>query len=275
MKRYCYFNGKIRELKNAKIDPYDIGILRGYAVFDFLTTQNDKPFLWRDHFRRFKRSARELRLTMPIAEKEFEEIILKLVKKHHYKNNIIRSVLTGGVSSNGFIPDGKPVLYILIEKAWSLPRAYYNNGVPLISIEYQRTMPLIKTSNYIEALRHNHLRHKAQALEILYTSKGKALECASSNFFIVKNNKIITPKDDVLLGITRKLVLHLAKKHYQIIERPIRLRELQTADEAFITASGKHMVPVTKIDKKLISDGKVGSVSIHIMKLYKEFAKKY
>lgn len=275
MKRYCYFNGGIRELKNAKINPYDISILRGYAVFDFLTTQNGKPFLWRDHFRRFKRSAKDLRLKMPISESEFEEIMLKLIKKHPYKDSIIRSVLTGGVSSNGFIPDGKPVLYILIEKAWTLPRNYYTKGVPLISIEYQRTMPLIKTSNYIEALRHNHLRHKAKALEILYTSKGRVLECASSNFFIVKNSKIITPQDDVLLGITRKLVLHLAKKHYQVIERPVRQKELATADEAFITASGKHMVPITKIDKTIIGDGKVGPVSTHLMELYDDYAKNY
>ena len=71
MKRYCYFDGKIMDLNKARVHPYDIGVLRGYGVFDVMRTVNGKPFLIDKHWKRFQNSAKHLKLTIPLNFQEY------------------------------------------------------------------------------------------------------------------------------------------------------------------------------------------------------------
>lgn len=275
MERYCYFNGKFMREARAAISPRDIGVLRGYAVFDFLVTQNGKPFLVDDHFARLQNSAKELHLAVPVSKSAYVAIVKKLITGHSFKNAVIRTVLTGGVSGNGFALDGAPTFYVLIERRKKLPPKFYRDGANLITVDYQRFLPHIKTTHYIEAVRNGALCRRKNAVEILYVKEGVVLESASSNFFIVKGKKIITPKDRVLPGITKKLVVKLARKKFVVEERPIRHAEIHTADEAFLTASNKDVLPIVKIDGRAIGDGTVGAVTKDVVRLFADFVKKY
>ncbi|MEK7084572.1 MAG: aminotransferase class IV [Patescibacteria group bacterium] len=275
MERYCYFNGKFISETRAAISPRDIGVLRGYAVFDFLVTQNGKPFLFDDHFARLQRSAKELGLSLPVSKAACAAIMHTLITRHPSQDAVIRTVLTGGVSSNGFAPDGTPTFYILIEPRKKLPPAYYRDGARLITVDYQRFLPHVKTTHYIEAVRNNALCRKKNAVEILYVKDGLVLESASSNFFIVKRNKLITPAERVLPGITKKLVLKFARNKFIVEQRPLRLTEMYAADEAFLTASNKNILPIVKIDDRTIGTGRVGDVTKELMHLFDDFVKKY
>ena len=259
----------------AAISPRDIGVLRGYAVFDFLVTQNGKPFLLDDHFARLRRSAKELRLALPLSKAAYATVVKKLIARHPFRDAVIRTVLTGGVSSNGFVPDGIPTFYILIEWRKKLPLAYYRDGAKLITADYQRFLPHIKTTHYIEAVRNSALCRRKKAIEILYVKEGYVLESASANIFLVKGKRIITPRDRVLGGITKKLVLKIARKKFVVEERPVRISELRDADEAFITASNKGVLPIVQIDDRVVGDGRVGEVTNGMMHLFADFVKRY
>ena len=274
-KKYCFAHGKIVPLSKFTISPYDLGILRGYGVFDFMITVNNKPFLWREHYRRLVHSGKELHLTVPLSEKKYGEVLSKLLRKNAFKKASIRTMLTGGMSSNGFLQDGTPTFYILMDRRSNLPKEYYQNGARVITMKYGRHLPQAKVTNYVEAIRNNTLRQKKKALEMLYVKDGKVLEASTSNFFLVKGKKIVTAKDDVLLGITRNIVMKLARKHFTVEERIIREMELRTAEEAFLTASNKHVLPVVMIDGRKVGSGKVGEKTRILMKLYNDFVKKY
>ncbi len=272
-------NDKITIEKDAMISPYDLGILRGYGVFDFMcTTKDNKPFLLNDHWLRLKRSASLLGLMVPIQKSKYEQIVNDLLTKNGYKNSAIRTVLTAGVSENGITLPDTPTFYILIQDISKLlpEKNIYKKGAKIITHNFLRENYASKTTNYIEAIKNQKEKNRRGAIEMLYIDKNNVLECTTSNIFIVKNNKLLTPSDKILPGITRKLVIKLAKKNNIIIsEQKITKRQLLNADEVFLTGSAKHILPITKIDNKKVGNGHVGDLTTKISELYFDYFNNY
>ncbi|KAB2844666.1 MAG: amino acid aminotransferase, partial [Melioribacteraceae bacterium] len=119
------------------------------------------------------------------------------------------------------------------------------------------------------------LRREKNVFDILYYSQNGITECPRNNFFVFINDVLVTPKDFLLHGVTRKVVLEIAKKHWKVEERKLELIELNSADEAFITSTTKSIMPVTVIDDKKIGDGKVGDNTQKLMNLFKDYSLNY
>lgn len=264
-KRYTYVNGKILPHKKALIPADDIGLSRAFGIYDGIMTYGGRPFEMARHYARLSHSAKRLGLRVPVSSKELERIILALVKKNSFRQPIVRVLLTGGTTLRGigFNPK-KPTLIVLLEELSQPPKAVYKDGVRVITFEHERQIPEAKTINYIAAVRLQGKMRKAKATEAIYTLKGKALEATTSNLFIVKRGTVITPKEGILGGITRQVVIELARKAgYSVKERAISMRELLAADEVFLTSSFKEVLPVAFIDKTKI--GKPGPVTQDLM----------
>jgi len=287
LKKYIYVNSKIVESGQPAILVNDVGWLRGYGVFDFMRTYNGKIFRWPDNWARFANSARQLDLKIPLSRMKTEKIIYKLIKKNGLKEASVRLALSGGPAvDDGLIqPDpNKPTFVILIEDTHGLPAKLYKTGARLITFNYKRPVPEAKNFNYLWAIKLLPEKKKQHAIEILYLAEGKVLECATSNFFLIKNNKLITAKDDVLLGITRRVVLELARSNRNLVsmkgglkteERSVKVSELKTADEAFITAANKKILPIVKINSQTIGSSSPGPITKQLMKLFDEYTKSY
>jgi len=273
MTQYCFLNGKILPIEEAKISPIDIGLLRGYGIYDGLAAFGGKPFRFMDHWNRFVSGAHILNLNIPITEEKAEKVIVELLEKNgHMERANIRMILTGGETLGGIEYDFEnPTFYILTEKWDSLPEDYYKNGAKLITYNHKRELPEYKTTNYIRATVLQNFRKEEKAVEILYVYDGEVLECATSNIFLVKNNTLITPSENILKGITRKVVLELADGKYKIEERSVGEEELKTADEIFITSSFKDIIPVVKVDDFEIAGGEVGGVTKDLMAKFKAY----
>ena len=84
-------------------------------------------------------------------------------------------------------------------------------------------------------------------------------------------NTLVTPKNNVLLGITREAVLDIANKKFKIEQRDVSLSEFLKSDEVFITSSYKDIVPIVKINRKVIGDRKVGKNTRKLINLFSEF----
>ena len=269
--RYTYVNGKILPHEKAVVRVDDIGMSRAFGVYDGIMTYGGKPFEISKHYKRLSRSAKLLGLRVPISEKELDRVIRTLVKKNSFSDPLARVLLTGGTTLRGIDFDSKkPTLIVQLEQRVSLGKEAYEKGVRVITHEYERQLPQAKTINYIAAVRLQPQMRKAKATEALYTQKGNVLEATTSNLFIVKNGKIITPKDGILNGITRQVVLALAKKKYQITERPLSLQDLLTADEIFLTSSFKEVLPVSYVDGKKIGYGVAGVVTCDLIGKFAE-----
>lgn len=278
MKPLCYLNGKMLPVADARVGVYDIGLLRGFGIYEALMTYNRKPFMLKDHLARFRNSAKRLSLKVPATDKRITSAIHTLVERSIPKGKqaIIRFILTGGKAIGGIDYDYEhPTFYILVEEFKPFPKKFYTKGCSLIVFEEQRSFAESKTTNYIQAVLLQAEQKKAGALEILYISEGRVLEAATSNFFIVKNGTLITAKSNVLPGVTRKVTIDIARPHFKVEERDVTVDEMYAADEAFITSSFKEVVPVVKVGKRTIGDGKVGEVTKQVMKLFHEFTRGY
>lgn len=274
MKRYCYFNGKTMELEKIKISPCDIGMLRGYGVFDVMRPINGKPFLVDKHWKRFVNSAKELKLEIPVNFEQYKKILEKLLKLNKSFNLIFRTVLTGGISADAF-SIGKPTFYILVEKYHAYPKDFYEKGVKVITLNFQRSNPEAKVTNYVEAIRNQKRKIKEKAFEILYIKDGQVSEFSTSNIILVINNVLVTPRDNVLSGTMRNIVLKLARKKYKIEKRIVWEKELKKAQEIFLTAGNKQIIPVVQIDNWKVGDGRVGENTKILMQMLEDYMKNY
>jgi|SRR3989344_1106762 len=274
----CYLNGKLVPVSRAKISINDIGLLRGFGIYEAITTCNRRPFMLSDHLKRFRRSTDRMTLKIPVSNKKIEQALDRLIAHNVKKGKeaVVRMVVTGGTAKGGIEFDhATPTFYILVEELVPLDKKYYSNGSSLTVHEFQRQFPEIKTTNYIQAVLLQAKRRRAGALEILYVANGKVLECATSNFFIVKHGVLITAKKNILEGITRKVTRGVSRPHFAIEEREVSVDEMYNADEAFLTSSFKGVVPVVKVGKRKIGNGSVGPVTKRVMELFDDFAQNY
>ena len=152
---------------------------------------------------------------MPLGKNEIERIINKLILKNKVKQASIRIVLTGGRSADAMHFDSNtPTFYILVSEFKPLKLELFKNGIKLATVDHSRDAAEIKTTNYVEAVKNiNERQKKEKFFEILYVSNGIVLEASTSNFFAFIGDKLIAPKDNILKGITRNLVIKLAKKN--------------------------------------------------------------
>ncbi len=273
----CYLNGALLSLGEAKVGVLDLGILRGFGIYEGLTSFSGEPFRFDDHWERFQKSADMLGLTIPHTKDEAENAMRTLIGHNTDGTRAsLRMLLTGGEALGGLehVP-GRETFFITAAPHTPLPSELYERGASLITHEYQRFMPEVKSIHYITAVMLQEKRKAAGAIEILYTNGNRALECATSNVFIVKNGTVITPDADVLKGITRKVVLERAREAYQTLEQALPLFAFFDADEAFITSSFKDIVPVVSVDGRTIGSGAPGPVTRDLIARFARYTGSY
>src|SRR3989344_7922317 len=204
---HCFLNGRIVPLSKASVSVQDIGVLRGFGLFEALRTYNRKPFHLKDHLARLKNASARFDVHIPFSDAKISQAIDTLVAKNvpNNKEANIRIILTGGQAFHTIEHDPKkPTFFILTEKFKPFLARYYQEGCTLLVQEFQRQFPEYKTTNYIEAVSLQKKMKQVGALEILYVADGRVRECSTSNIFIVKRGVLITPRKKILEGITRK-----------------------------------------------------------------------
>lgn len=273
MEKIYLVNRDFVKSTQAHLHPSDLGVIRGYAIFDYLRVYAGKPLFIDDYLDRFIQSAEGLRLELIYTKEEFKSKIIELVRFNKMDEAGIRMVLTGGCAPDQFSLNGHSNLIVMIEDFHSAKPEIYKEGGFLISVEFQRLLPKVKSTNYLYPIYTIPDWKEKGAEEILYRSNGRVFEASRSNIFMVKNGKLITNEEGILWGVTRKKVLKLAQSHYKVEIRPISYKELIEADEVFITSTTKKVMPITAIDEFIIKNAKPGKLSLHLLKLFNELEK--
>lgn len=274
----CYINGRVKPVRDASLGVHDIGVLRGYGLVESFSTVNRKPFMIAEHLDRLRRGAQELDLMISVSNQHIQDTIHELIGHNipEGREGSVRIVLTGGDALGSLdYRRNTPTFYILVEEYIPLSSRYLTHGASLMTCEYKRADPLWRGIGSLHAVRWQRERLKRGALDILYIFNGGVYEAATSNFFIVRRSTIITPKDDILHGITRRMVIDFARKGYTVEERSVTWWETLEADEAFITSSHFGVVPIVKIDDHIIASGVVGETTRRIMDHYQEYRKNW
>ncbi len=256
---YWYVGGRWVHPHEAVISINDIAVLRGYSAFEALRTYDRRPFHLDEHLKRLYHSAELIELEIPWPTTFIADVIHETIGRNSYRHAAIRLLVTGGESEDSITPTGQPTLVVMITPLGERDKQRFARGIKLITTRLRREAPEAKTTNYMAAVRALKEAARRDAADALFVNEsGQVLEGTRSNFFIFRGDTLVTPREGVLYGITRNVVLQLARGRFTVEERPILLDELRLTEEAFTTSSSKEITPVVQVDDLLIGNGKPG-----------------
>src|SRR5579863_1404131 len=255
-----YMDGRWMHPNEMTISINDTAVLRAYSTFESLRTYDRRPFHLDEHINRLYHSADLIELAIPWPREHVIAAVQEIIARNSYKHATIRIYVTGGISEDGVLPSGMPGLALLITPLGERDMQRFAKGYRLITTRLQRDAPEAKTTNYLAAMRALKEAARRNADDALYVNaQDHVLEATRSNFFIFRGDTLITPRVGVLIGVTRNVVLELARRRFVVEERPVLLDELPLADEAFITSSSKEITPVIQVDDAIIGIGSPGT----------------
>ncbi len=265
-------NGKLVPASQLTISARDLGVLRGYGVFDYLITyQAGRPFRLDDHVRRLFQSARLIDLPLRATAAEVTQWVHDTLSANGPGRWQIRIVATGGTSLDAITPsehDG--TLLIMVDPHLPLPDRCYAEGVGVVTARHRRYCPEAKTINYIEGVRGVSRARLQGGIEVVFHDE-QVFEGSTSNIFALVDGRLHTPRSHILSGITRKTILDHISLAEPVEVTDFPLGNLLSAREVFLTASNKEICPVTRIDGRLVADGRVGAVTQEVMDQFRAF----
>ncbi len=267
-----YIDGKYYDRNEAMISVFDHGLLYGDGVFEGIRVYSGKIFKLAEHIDRLYRSAKTILLNIPMSRAEMEEAALEAVKKNSKKDGYIRLIVTRGEGPLGLDPGqcAKPTVIIIVGDIQLYPHEYYEKGISVVTAASRRMPadsldPRVKSLNYLNNIMAKIEAKQSGCLEsVLLNHEGYVTECTADNIFIVKDGTLLTPAPHfgALDGITRMTVMDVAAGcGMDARETALTRYDLYTADECFMTGTGAEIVPVTKIDGRVIGNGEAGEVT--------------
>jgi branched-chain amino acid aminotransferase len=280
-----YLDGKLVNRDQAKISVFDHGVLYGDGVFEGIRAYNGRVFKLKEHIDRLYQSARAIMLCVPLTKKQVEEAVLSTLRANKLKSGYIRLVVTRGCGDLGLSPwnCSKATVFIIADKIKLYPEEYYTNGLEVVVVSVRRNLvdavnPSIKSLNYL-----NNILAKIEGIRagvpeaIMLNKDGYVAECTGDNLFILKENTLITPPTyaGALPGITCDTVKDLAKTKLKLLvkEELFTTYHVYTADECFLTGTAAEIVPVIKVDKRIIGNGHPGKVTLKLMEEFHELTR--
>lgn len=279
-----YLNGRLVPEEEARVSVFDHGLLYGDGVFEGIRLYNDRIFKLHEHVDRLYRSARAIQLEIPLSPDEFAKAIIETVRANGLHDGYIRPVVTRGVGDLGLDPRkcGTPTVIIIASTIQLYPAELYEKGVEVVTVATRKNVPdalpsEVKSLNYLNMILAKIEANLAGAAEALMLNhQGYIAECSADNFFVVRKGIIATPpiSQGALGGITRETAIELARSMgITVEERPLTRADAWTADEAFMTGTAAEVVPVVKLDGRVLGDGKPGPITRRLKDTYARIAR--
>ncbi len=280
-----YIDGKYYDEKNAKISVFDHGLLYGDGVFEGIRAYNGRVFKLKEHIDRLFYSAKAILVTLPMSHTAITEAVLETCRRNKIRDGYIRLLVTRGVGTLGLNPFKckTPSVIVIADRIQLYPPEFYEKGLTIITVPTTRNLhsalnPAIKSLNYL-----NNILAKIEALNggceeaVMLNAEGYVSECTGDNIFIVKNGHLHTPPlyAGALYGITRGVVMELAREAgLPVSETNLTRYDLFNADEFFLTGTGAEVIPVVKMDGRVIGSGQPGAITRDLVARYKELTQR-
>lgn len=269
-----YLNGDFLPLSEARVSVLDRGFIFGDGVYEVIPVYGGHLFRAEQHLQRLEQSLAAIRMPPPLSVSEWQGIFRRLLEGREGDSGIYLQVTRGADDKRDLkIPRHlQPTVFAMASPLPQVSAERLNAGVGVITLDDIRwSLCNIKATTLLANVLCKDSALEAGAHDAILIREGMAIEGTASNFFIVKEGRIITPPTGPMLlpGVTRDLVLAIAARHgLAHAEAEIPLAELQTADEIWITSSTIEIMPVTRLNDQQVADGRPGPVWRQVNKLY-------
>ena len=260
----CYLNGDYVPLRDARISPLDRGFLFADSVYEVLPVFDGRPYRFAQHFRRLDRSLGEIRMTPPHPHEKWLHILTELMRLNGARSAYVYVQVTRGVEfgrNHTFPTNTKPTIFAMVAPLPELTPAIRKHGLSAITVEDFRWGRCdIKTTALLANVLMKQAAADSNAQEAIIVRDGEVLEGSSSSVFLALDGTIVTPPNSrrVLPGTTRDAVLELADGQIPTAIRSIDVDELARAQEIWIAAATRDVVPITRLNDRPVADGVPG-----------------
>lgn len=246
-----WLDGQLVSADEARVSPFDHGLLVGDGVFETMRVYDGVPFAWTRHHQRLVRSAAGLGLRAPESQ-ELRTAVDEVLAANGLTDGRIRLTVTGGPSPLGSERGGGPPTVIVA----GAPATVWPPIVDIVIVPWSRNehgaVTGLKTTSYAENVRALAYARERDAGEAIFlNTRGELCEATGSNVFVIRDGVLLTPPADAgcLLGVTRALVLELSADHgVPAEEAALGPAALGDADEAFLTSSTREVQPIGRVD---------------------------
>jgi branched-chain amino acid aminotransferase len=266
---------------DATVSVYDRGFLYGDAVFEVLRTYGGRPFALDEHLARLRRSAERVFIELPVDEATLATEIDSALGAASGEESYVRIMVTRGSGPLGLDPATAthPLRVVLVEPVVPPPRSAYAAGIAAVTVTTRRaaddtTAAGAKLANYLTSLLAiREARSRGAQEAIVIDGRGYVVEGASSNVFVVNGGTVATPPESagILAGITRAHLLTAARSlAMPIVERDVVRDELFVAHEVFVTSSIREVLPVVRVDDRILGAGRPGPVARALHRRFRE-----
>jgi branched-chain amino acid aminotransferase len=273
-------NGIITPAEEARVSVLDNGFAFGDSVYEVLRTYGGLAFEPGRHFRRLRASAARLGIGVPLSNEDLFSQVDALLARGGDGESYIRIVVSRGVGDCSYHLERVqgPTVVIILKPLPAYPAWHYEQGIRTAAVGVRRNHPsaldpAIKSGNLLNnILAAREAQARGAEEPILLNLDGFLAEGASSNVFVVKNGTILTPplSAGILPGITREVLLELlAALGLPFREEPLRLDDLVSADEAFLTSTTREVVPVRQVDERPIGSGRPGPLTRRALEAFR------
>ena len=277
-------NGTIGDAAHAVVSVFDHGFLYGEGVYETLRTYGGEPFLFARHARRLRHSADLIALLLPCSVAELRERVDETLRAAALTSEAyIRILVTRGVGDLSYdvraTPD--PTLVIIVKPHAEPPAALYDDGarVSLVSVvrNHPATVsPLIKSNNLMNSALAMQEAIRAGGVEaVMRNYRGEIAECSTANLFVVRDGAVLTPPVDagLLPGITREFLFEVAgREGVPMREATLLDDELFAADEVFLSSTTREVLPIVRVDDRVVGDGRPGPLTRRLLAAFRRDA---
>lgn len=275
-------NGTISDAAHAVVSVFDHGFLYGEGVYETLRTYGATPFLFERHFRRLRQSADLIRLSLPCSEAELRERVAQTLRAAALPAEAyIRILVTRGVGDLTYDPIATPApsVVVIVKAHAEPPSSLYEQGVKVSLVSVVRNhpatvSPLIKSNNLMNSALAMQEALRAGGVEaVMRNYRGEIAECSTANIFVVRDARVLTPSVEagVLPGITREFLFELARRERVAMQEATLFdHDLYAAEELFLTSTTREVLPIVRVDDRVIGDGRPGPVTRRLMGLFRQ-----
>ena len=279
-----YFNGKLVDKENAKVSVFDHGFLYGDGAFEGIRSYNALVFRLKQHIDRLWETLHTLMIDPRMTKKDMMAAVVRTLQVNRIKDGYVRLIISRGEGDLGLDPrkcHGQPNVIIIADKIVLYSPELYQNGMDIITVPTVKNHPnalnpQMKSLNYL-----NNILAKMEATlcgyneAIMLEENGYIGECTGDNVFIYKDGVLATPHLGCLKGITCEVILQLAQKmKIKVFEGYITRHELYNAQECFLTGTAAELIPVVKVDGRVIGQGRPGPVTKKLLDNFHQLTKK-
>ncbi|MGH8709968.1 MAG: D-amino acid aminotransferase [Burkholderiales bacterium] len=264
-------------LEEARVPVLDRGFILGDGVYEVVPAYSRKPFRLREHLKRLQKSLDCIRLKNPHSDAQWAGLFAQLVAQNQGEDQYIYLHITRGPAKrdHAFPKQIHPTVFMMSTPLETTPPEILKTGVAAITAQDNRWLRCdIKATSLLPNVLLRQMAVDCGAVETVLLRDGILTEGAASNIFVVKNGVVLAPPKNhlILPGITYDVVLELAAAHsipYEV--RAVSESEVRTAQELWMTSSGKEILAITTLDNQTVGDGKPGKLFWRMHELYQNY----